>query len=166
MKIEKLKKFRQTAYQLLGNGKDATMDLMDAVLVTRSVYSFAELSLSPVFRRKWSSLYETMEDCRPLRRGLMKLYGEQIPLDKRVILAGAHTSWPRLDAKTLKDRTLYVGRWRERSYPNLKKNKKKSDSGRTLKQKACFVDKEPPICSSECHLPQTGQYQRGFSQKT
>ena len=44
MKIEKLKKFRQTAYQLLGNGKDATMDLMDAVLVTRSVYSFAELS--------------------------------------------------------------------------------------------------------------------------
>jgi len=75
MKIEKLKKFRQTAYQLLGNGKDATMDLMDAVLVTRSVYSFVELSLSPVFRRKWSSLYETMEDCRPLRRGLMKLYG-------------------------------------------------------------------------------------------
>ena len=44
MKIEKLKKFRQTAYQLLGNGKDATMDLMDAVLVTRSVYSFVELS--------------------------------------------------------------------------------------------------------------------------
>jgi hypothetical protein len=39
MKIEKLKKFRQTAYQLLGNGKDATMDLMDAVLVTRSVGS-------------------------------------------------------------------------------------------------------------------------------
>ena len=109
MKIEKLKKFRQTAYQLLGNGKDATMDLMDAVLVTRSVYSFAELSLSPVFRRKWSSLYETMEDCRPLRRGLMKLYGEQIPLDKRVILAGDHTSWPRLDAKTLKDRTYEHG---------------------------------------------------------
>ena len=50
MKIENLKKFRQTAYQLLGNGKDATMDLMDAVLVTRSVYSFVELSLSPVFR--------------------------------------------------------------------------------------------------------------------
>jgi hypothetical protein len=42
MKIKKLKKFRQTAYQLLGNGKDATMDLMDAVLVTRSVYSFFE----------------------------------------------------------------------------------------------------------------------------
>jgi hypothetical protein len=60
---------------------------------------------------------------------------------------------------------LYVGSWRERSYPNLKKNKKESDSGRTLKQKACLVDKEPPICSSECHLPQTGQYQRGFFSK-
>jgi hypothetical protein len=53
----------------------------------------------------------------------------------------------------------------DRSYPNLKKNKKKSDSEPNLKQKACFVDKEPLICSSECHLPQTGQYQRGFFSK-
>jgi hypothetical protein len=29
----------------------------------------------------------------------------------------------------------------DRSYPNLKKNKKKSDSEPNLKQKACFVDK-------------------------
>jgi hypothetical protein len=69
-------------------------------------------------------------------------------------------------ASQVKAAPLYVGRWRERSYPNLKKNKKKSDSEPNLKQKACFVDKEPLICSSECHLPQTGQYQRGFSQKT
>ena len=67
--------------------------------------------------------------------------------------------------QALSNAPLYVGRWRERSYPNLKKNKKESDSGRTLKQKACLVDKEPPICSSECHLPQTGQYQRGFFSK-
>ncbi len=44
--LEKLKKFRQEAYQLLGPAKDATFELMDAVLLSRSVYSFAELSLS------------------------------------------------------------------------------------------------------------------------
>ena len=57
-----VKLFRQGVYTLLGNGKDALFDLMDAVLVTRSVYSFVELSVSPVFRRQWSSIYEAIED--------------------------------------------------------------------------------------------------------
>jgi hypothetical protein len=52
---------RTKVYSLLGNGKDALLTLMDAVLVTRSVYSFVELSVSPVFRRKWSSIYEAIE---------------------------------------------------------------------------------------------------------
>jgi hypothetical protein len=34
MNFERLKRFRQEAYELLGQAKDATMDLMDAVLVT------------------------------------------------------------------------------------------------------------------------------------
>lgn len=96
MKLKHLKNFRTQAYELLGTGKDAAMDLMDAVLVTRSVYSFAELSLSPVFRRKWPSLYEAIEDCQPHRRGLMKLYINEIPKDERIILAGDHTAYPRL----------------------------------------------------------------------
>ena len=43
---QKLQEFRSKVYQLLGRAKDATFDLMDAVLVTRNIYSFAELSLS------------------------------------------------------------------------------------------------------------------------
>ncbi len=35
--IDKLKQFRQGVYTILGNAKDALFDLMDAVLVTRSV---------------------------------------------------------------------------------------------------------------------------------
>ena len=57
MTLNKLKQFRTGVYTILGKAKDALFDLMDAVLVTRSVYSFAELSISPVFRRKWSSAY-------------------------------------------------------------------------------------------------------------
>ena len=95
MNFERLKAFRQEAYELLGKAQGATMDMMDAVLVTRSVYSFAELSISPVFRRKWASLYEALEDVRPQRRGLMKLYIKQMPKQQRLILAGDHTFWTR-----------------------------------------------------------------------
>ena len=59
--FNRLQQFRPLAYKLLGKAKDATFELMDAVLLTRSVYSFAELSLSPVFRRQWSSLYEALD---------------------------------------------------------------------------------------------------------
>jgi hypothetical protein len=117
MNLERLKRFRQEAYELLGKAKDATMDVMDAVLVTKSVDSFAELSLSPVFRRKFSSLYEAIEDVRPQRGGLMKLYLQQIHIDKnkdkdkkqQIILAGDHTAWSRIYASTLKDRTYEHG---------------------------------------------------------
>jgi hypothetical protein len=109
MNFERLKRFRQEAYELLGQAQDATMDLMDAVLVTRSIYSFAELSLSPIFRRKWPSLYEAIEDVRPQRRGLMKLYIQQMPKEQRIVIAGDHTSWTRLYAETLKDRTYEHG---------------------------------------------------------
>ncbi|MCC5624703.1 hypothetical protein [Nostoc sp. CHAB 5715] len=61
MTLEKLKQFRTGVYTILGKAKDALFDLMDAVLVTRSVYSFAELSVSPVFRRQWSSVYEAIK---------------------------------------------------------------------------------------------------------
>lgn len=90
---------------LTGNGKDALFDLMDAVLVSRSVYSFAELSVAPVFRRQWSSLYEALQDSNPPRWEWMGLYIEQMPQDERVVLAGDHTAWSRLQAKTLRERT-------------------------------------------------------------
>ena len=41
--IENLKRFRHRSYNMLGNGRDALFDLMDAVITTRSVSSFVEL---------------------------------------------------------------------------------------------------------------------------
>ncbi len=104
--FDKLRTFRYRAYALIGNGTDALFDLMDAVLVSRSVYSFAELSLSPVFRRQWSSLYESLQDSEPPRLELMGLYLEQIPQDNQIVLAGDHTAWSRLQAETLRERTF------------------------------------------------------------
>jgi hypothetical protein len=109
---QKLLDFRNGVYQLLGPAKDATFELMDAVLVTRHVYSFAELSLCPVFRRQWPSLYEAIDDSRPQSQGLMRLYINHIPTHQpsgRIILAGDHTPWPRTEAPTLRDRTYEHG---------------------------------------------------------
>ncbi len=64
-----------------------------------------ELSVSPVFRRRWSSIYEALEDSSPPREELMRLYIEQLPQKEQIILAGDHTAWSRLEAVTLKERT-------------------------------------------------------------
>lgn len=103
--FDKLRDFRHKAYTLMGNGRDALFDLIDTVLVSRNIYSFAELSLSPVFRRQWPSLYEALQDSKPARAKLMQLYIEQIPQEAPVVLAGEHTAWSRLQAKTLRERT-------------------------------------------------------------
>lgn len=105
MKNARLEEFRQVAHKYLGRAKDATFELTDAILLTRHVYSLADLSLSPVFRRKWSSIYEALQDSRPQRQKLMQLYIKQIPVEGRPLLAGDHTNWPRPDAVTLQERT-------------------------------------------------------------
>ncbi|MBD2279407.1 MAG: hypothetical protein HEQ13_25000 [Dolichospermum sp. DEX189] len=53
MPLEQLRQFRTSVYNILGKAKDALFGLMDAALITRSIYAFVELALSPVFRRKW-----------------------------------------------------------------------------------------------------------------
>ena len=108
MQTNKLQAFRQAAYNYLGKAKDATFELTDALLVTRNISCLAELSLCPLFRRRWSSVYEALEDCRPQREKLMQLYIEQMSLEDledRPVLAVDHTSWPRPSAPTLQERT-------------------------------------------------------------
>ncbi|MCF2145979.1 transposase [Desmonostoc muscorum LEGE 12446] len=106
MKSALLKEFRQAAYSYLGRAHDATFELMDAILLTRNAYSLADLSLSPVFRRKWPSIYEALQDSRPQRQKLMQLYIKQMPQQGRPLLAGDHTAWSRPDAVTLIERTI------------------------------------------------------------
>jgi len=101
-----LKAFRQAAYSYLCRAHDATFELTDAVLLTRNAYCLADFSLCPVFRRRWPSIYEALEDTRPQRHKLMRLYIEQMPKSGRILIAGDHTVWPRPDAVTLQERTI------------------------------------------------------------
>ncbi|MEG4818374.1 hypothetical protein [Microcoleus sp. K5-D4] len=74
-------------------------------MTTRYTTSFVELSLSPLFRREWSSIYEALQDGSPPRQGLMREYLSHIPDSAVVVLAGDHTAWSRPYAKTLQERT-------------------------------------------------------------
>ena len=103
--VAELQTFRKCAYGMLGNGRDALFDLMDAAITSRSVPSYAELSLSPVFRRQWSSLYKTLERSAPPANKLIRLYKDYLPSGNRLVLAGDHTAWSRLWSPTLKERT-------------------------------------------------------------
>ncbi len=105
MEYDRYQKFRQQTYQMLGKAKDATFELMDSVMTTRNAGCLAELSLSPLFRRKWSSTYEALEDSRPNRNKLMKRYIKQMPSSEYILLGIDHTAWSRRGAKILKDRT-------------------------------------------------------------
>ena len=103
--VAELQIFRKRAYGVLGNGRDTLFDLMDAAITSRHVPSFAELSLSPRFRRQWSSLYKTLERSAPPADKLMRLYTDYLPKGNRIVLAGDHTAWARLWSPTLKGRT-------------------------------------------------------------
>jgi hypothetical protein len=105
MNADKLIAFRQTAYECLGRAHDAMFELGDAILSSSRVNSFAQLSCSPLFRRQWSSLYEALQDSRPQRDQLMRLYIGQMEQVERPILAGDHTIWARPYATTLQERT-------------------------------------------------------------
>ncbi|NEP76000.1 MULTISPECIES: transposase, partial [unclassified Okeania] len=101
----KLKSFRSQVYHLLGNARDAVFELADAAILTQNPSSLAELSLSPVFRRRWHSVYEALEDCHPSRDKLMEVYINQIGKNQRPLLVGDHSAWLRPDAVTLQERT-------------------------------------------------------------
>lgn len=103
-----LERMRKRAYQIMGNGRDGLFDLMDAVITSRSLTSFVELSLSPIFQRAWCSLYKSLTRSEPPAGKLMKLYSEYLPKPSegsQLLLAGDHTAWPRLYSPTLKERT-------------------------------------------------------------
>jgi hypothetical protein len=105
--LNTLKTFRQTVYvRGFRKARDALFELGDAVLLTPRANSFAELSLSPSFRRRWPMLYEALQDGVIDRHALLDLYAAHMPRTERPVLAGDHTAWPRLHARTLRERTI------------------------------------------------------------
>jgi hypothetical protein len=105
--IHRLIKFRQHAHRLLTQARDAQFELVDALLLDTEAQSPVELSLNPVFRRQWSSVYAALRDGEINEAGLMRLYLAHVPCQDRPLWALDTTTWQRPDAVTLPERGIY-----------------------------------------------------------
>ena len=101
--INKIVEFRQIIYErVLTKNRDVLFELMDALLLTSGKPScFAELSLSPVFRRKWSSIYKAMEIGELSATELNRSFLQHVPRDGIQIYALDATVWSHPQARTL-----------------------------------------------------------------
>jgi hypothetical protein len=103
--INKLIEFRQAIYShAMTARRDAQFDLLDALVTTGSVSSFAKLSQSDHFRRKWPSIYAAMEDGRINSEWLRKYLAQRIQQTGICVFALDGSPWPRPRARTLEDR--------------------------------------------------------------
>lgn len=102
--------YRSEVYESMTRGADALFNLADALLCESQAKSLAQLSLSPFFERKWSSVYEALEDGKidipRLRqagvRALLADKGEQ----EAICIAVDSSGVQRKDADTSEDRGI------------------------------------------------------------
>ncbi len=117
MQFNTLNQFRHDAYACLQRAPDALFEACDALLTESAAHSFAELSLSPRFRRKWPSLYAAFKDGLMDRPALQRTFCQYVAVPAaggRLVLGVDTTGLPRPESPTAQDRTyLYV--------PNLPK---------------------------------------------
>ena len=108
MDLSTLQAFRQDIYRCFLRAKNALFDTIDALISESQAKSFAELSLSPFFQRKWPSLYEAFEDGLIDRKRLQEVFLKYLPASgagKRLVLGIDSTPIPRPDSVTSPDRT-------------------------------------------------------------
>lgn len=105
--LNRLTAFRGDLYdRVLTKRRDAQQDLLDALLLSPPVHSFPELSLSPAFRRAWSSLYKSLSDGGQDETALLELIAGQIPSKLVLVFPLDESAVPRPDAHTLEDRSF------------------------------------------------------------
>lgn len=120
--ISQIKQFRQELYELFNLRADALMELLDALSSTPNARSVVELSLSPLFRRQYSSVGDAiahffqasdpemeMEEREAWFQELMRLKARYLvePRQRKFWLLGTDAvSIPRPFSPTLQDRTF------------------------------------------------------------
>jgi hypothetical protein len=119
--IEKLQEFRRELYSMLNYRADATIELIDALSSNDNARSVIELSLNPLFRHKFSSISDCIDNFfiasspgeyeieRQMQdKDIMRLIGRYIDtpkLKEYYLLALDVTPIPRPFSYTLEDRT-------------------------------------------------------------
>lgn len=100
--LNNLIEFRQTVYdQILSKGRDGQFELIDALLLSDHPRCFAELSLSPVFRRGWASAYRAIESGTQQPQRLAQAFVQQVPRQGVNVFVLDTTVWAHPSARTL-----------------------------------------------------------------
>ncbi|HEU5376327.1 MAG TPA: hypothetical protein VFV38_12850 [Ktedonobacteraceae bacterium] len=109
MNLNTLNEFRHATYGCFKQAQDALFNTMDALRSEPEAHRFPELSLSPLFQRKWASLYEAFEDGKIDADRLREVLVQFAPLPgagEHVFLGVDTSNLYRPDAHTSADRTL------------------------------------------------------------
>jgi hypothetical protein len=80
MNLNTLNEFRHAVYDYSERAGDALFNTVDALSSESGVHSFPELSLSPLFVRRWPSLYEAFEDGKIDAEQLRQVFVQFAPL--------------------------------------------------------------------------------------
>ena len=100
--LNNLIEFRQTVYdQILVKGRDAQFELVDAMLVSDHPRCFAEISQTPVFRRRWPSAYGAIEAGQQDQQQLSRCWLNRIPRQGVQVFVLDTTVWIHPSARTL-----------------------------------------------------------------
>jgi hypothetical protein len=100
--LNNLIEFRQKVYeQILVGSRDVQFELIDALLMGKTIGCFAELSQRPVFRRDWSSAYRAVEEGEQAGYWLRHSFVQQVPRLGIQVFALDTTMWAHSKARTL-----------------------------------------------------------------
>lgn len=108
--LDSLRAFRDSFYRCFGRRADALFELTDALLTTGTVPSPVHLSLAPVHRRGWGSLYAALQHGRIEEEPLRDLLARHRSVgkgDRPSVYAVDVSVWSRSDAEASPGRGYY-----------------------------------------------------------
>jgi hypothetical protein len=106
---EDLEQFRQTVYQNFNNRADTLMELVDAISSNPEARSIVEYSLTPCFRRSYSTIFKAINELEWEEMATAHLLGPYLPRPQQRtfwLLGSDVTPQPRQFAHTLADRGM------------------------------------------------------------
>src|SRR4051794_30448712 len=102
-----LRGFREEAFGCLGRRRDALFELVDGLLAAESMVSLPHLSLLPVHRRGWGSVYAALAVGEGDAHRVAELLAARTPEVAAPVFAVDASSWPRCDAECSPGRGFY-----------------------------------------------------------
>jgi DDE superfamily endonuclease len=97
--LARLGGFRAELHACFARRADALFELGDALLCAKAVPSLPHLSLEPVCRRGWGSVYAALARGRIDAERLRDLLASSLPPADPLVFAVDVTTWPRCDAE-------------------------------------------------------------------